>query len=48
MYSYSFIREKYRKEADESRGFPTLTMEMIVEDFHIEGRECEDRERLKM
>ena len=52
MRSNSFetreVREIGRKEAEESRGFPILCMG-IMEDFcQMEGKECEDQERLKM
>ena len=52
MRSNSFdmqeVREIGRKEAEESRGFPILCMGIIEEVFQMEGKECEDRERLKM
>ena len=37
-----------RKEAGESRGFPILRMGIIKDVFQMEGKECEDQERLKM
>ena len=36
------------KEAGESRGFPILCMGIIKDVFQMEGKECEDQERLKM
>ena len=52
MRSNSFdtqeVREIGRKEAGESRGFPMLCMGIIEDVFQIEGKECEDQERLKM
>ena len=42
------IREISRKEAGESRGFPIMWMGIIEEVFQMEGRECEDQEKLKM
>ena len=52
MRSNSFnlqeMREIGQKEAGESRGFPILWMEIIEDVFQVEGKECEDRERLKM
>ena len=52
MCSSSFdtqeVREIGRKEAGESRGFPILWMEIIEDVFQMEGKECEDHERLKM
>ena len=42
------VRDIGRKEAGESRGFPILWMEIIEEVFQMEGKECEDQERLKM
>ena len=36
------VREIGRKKAEESRGFPILCMGIM------EGKECEDQERLKM
>ena len=51
MRSSSFdmqeVREMGWKEAGESRGFSILWME-IIDVFQIEGKECEDQERLKM
>ena len=41
-------REVGRKEAGESRGFPILCMGIIENVFLMEGKECEDQERLKM
>ena len=52
MRSNSFetqgVREISRKEAGESRGFPILWMEIMEDVFQMEGKECEDQERLKM
>ena len=52
MRSNSFdmqeVREIGQKEAGESRGFPILCMGIIENVFQIEGKECEDQERLKM
>ena len=52
MRSNSFdtqeVREIGRKEAGESRGFPILWMGIMEDVFQIEGKECEDQERLKM
>ena len=52
MRSKSFetqeVREIGRKEAEESRGFPILWMGIIEDVFQMEGKECEDQERLKM
>ena len=52
MRSKSFdtqeMREIGRKEAGESRGFPFLCMGIIEDVFQMEGKECEDLERLKM
>ena len=41
-------REIGRKEAGESRGFPILWIGITEDVFHMEGKECEDQERLKM
>ena len=41
------VREIDGKEAEESRGFPILWMG-IIEDVFLEGKECEDQEKLKM
>ena len=52
MHSNSFdmqeVREIGRKEAGQSRGFPILCMGIIEDVFQMEGKECEDQERLKM
>ena len=52
MRSNSFdtqeVREIGRKEEGESRGFPILCMGIIEDVFQMEGKECEDQERLKM
>ena len=52
MRSNSFdtqeVREIGRKEAEESRGFPTLWMGIIEDVFEMKGKECEDQDRLKM
>ena len=52
MRSKSFdtqeVREIGRKEAGESRGLPILCMGIIEEVFQMEGKECDDQERLKM
>ena len=52
MHSNSFhtqeVREIGRKEAGESRGFPILCMGIMEDVFQMEGKECEDHERLKM
>ena len=42
------VRETGRKEARESRGFPILCMRIIEDVYQMEGKECEDQERLKM
>ena len=42
------VREIGRKEAGESRGFPILCMGIMEDVFPMEGKECEDQERLKM
>ena len=51
MRSNSFetqeVREIGRKEAEESRGFPILSMG-IIDVFQMQGKECEDQKRLKM
>ena len=51
MRSNSFdtqeVREISLNEAGESRGFPILWMR-IIDVFQMEGKECEDQERLKM
>ena len=52
MRSNSFdtneVREIGRKEAGESRGIPILCMGIMEDVFQMEGKECEDQERLKM
>ena len=52
MRSNSFdtqeVREIGRREAGESRGFPILWMGIMEDVFQMEGKECEDQERLKM
>ena len=52
MRSNSFdtqeAREIGRKEAGGKRGFPILGMGIIKDVFQMEGKECEDQERLKM
>ena len=52
MRSNSFntqeVREIGRKEAGESRGFPISWVEIIEDVFQMEGKECEDQDRLKM
>ena len=52
MRSNSFdtqeVREIVRKEAGESRGFYILWMGIMEDVFQMEGKECEDQERLKM
>ena len=52
MLSNSFhtqeVREIGRKEAGKSRGFPILCMGIMEDVFQMEGKECEDHERLKM
>ena len=42
------VREIGRKEAGESRGFPILWMGIMEDVFQMEGKKCEDQERLKM
>ena len=42
------VREIGRKEAGESRGFPILWMGIMEDVFQMEGKECEDQDRLKM
>ena len=52
MCSNSFdtqeVRAIGRKEAGESRGFLILCMGIMEDVFHMERKECEDQERLKM
>ena len=52
MRSNSFdtqeVKEIGRKEAGQSIGFPILWMEIMEDVFQMEGKECEDQERLKM
>ena len=52
MHSKSFhmqeVREIGRKEAEESRGFPILWVEIMEDVSEMEGKECEDQDRLKM
>ena len=52
MQSNSFdmqeMREIGQKEAGESRGFPIVCMGIMEDVFQMEGKECEDQERLKM
>ena len=52
MRSKSFdtqeVREIGRKEAGQSRGFPILCVRIMEDVFQMEGKECEDQERLKM
>ena len=51
MRSNSFdtqeVREIGRKKT-ESRSFPILWMGIVEDVFQMEGKECEDQERLKM
>ena len=47
-YETQEVREIGRKEAGESRGFSILCMGIIEDVFQMEGKECEDQERLKM
>ena len=51
MHSKSFemqeVREIGWKEVGELRGFPILWMRTI-DVFQMEGKECEDQERLKV
>ena len=42
------VIEISRKEAGESRGFPILWMGIMEDVYQMEGKECEDQERLKM
>ena len=42
------VRKIGRKEAGESRGIPILCMGILEDVFQMEGKECEDQERLKM
>ena len=42
------MREIGRKEAGESKDFPIMWMEIIEDVLQIEGKKCEDQERLKM
>ena len=42
------VREIDRKEVGVLRGFPILWIEIIEDVFHMEGKECEILERLKM
>ena len=52
MRSKSFgtqeVREIGRKEAGESRGFPILCIRIMEDVFQMEGKKCEDQERLKI
>ena len=52
MRSNSFdtqeVREIGRKEAGESKGISILWMGIMEDVFQMEGKECEDQERLKM
>ena len=52
MRSNSFETQEEReigwKEAGESRGFPILCMGIMEDVFQMEGKECEDQDRLKM
>ena len=52
MRSNSFetqeVREIGQKEAGPSRDFPILCMGIMEDVFQMEGKECEDQERLKM
>ena len=52
MRSNSFdtqeVREIGQKEAGESRDFPILCMGIMEDVFQMEGKECEDQDRLKM
>ena len=52
MRSNSFdtqeVREIGRNEAGESRGLSILGMGIMEDVFQMEGKECEDQERLKM
>ena len=52
MHSNSFetkeVREIDRKEAGESRGFLPILQMGRIDVFQMEGKECEDQERLKM
>ena len=42
------MREINRKEAGELRGFPILCMEILVDVFQMEEKECRYQERLKI
>ena len=42
------VREIGRKEAGESRGYPILCMGIIKDVFQMEGKECDEQERLEM
>ena len=42
------VREAGRKKAGESRGIPILRMGIMEDVFRMEGKECEDQDRLKM
>ena len=52
MRSKSFetqeVREIGWKEAEKSRGFPILCGGIMEDVFQMEGKECEDQDRLKM
>ena len=52
MRSNSFdtqeVREIGRKEAGESKNLPILCMGIMEDVFQMEGKECEDQEKLKM
>ena len=42
------VREIGRKEAGESRDLSILWMVIMKDVFQMEGKKCEDQERLKM
>ena len=42
------VREISWKEAGELRAFPILCMGIMEDVFQMEGKECQDQERLKM
>ena len=52
MHSNSFdmqeVREIGHKKVRESRGFPILCIKIMEDVFQMEGKECRDKERLKM
>ena len=41
------VRDMGRKEEGDEVGLPGLWIGMIVDGFQVEGKDCEDQERLK-